>query len=156
MSGLVAPKKKTVTTMGAEDFGMGNYDSDQCSNSDEEDGKDATPNISKGKVTPFLKFNSATIKDAEVPKISTSSANKKTTIGSCTTALEDLKRVLQKTKQWAEARDVIQQQLFQQLPVIDFDFAESFLIQAAESKEKLYHVDFVPALAAVIEAIDIK
>jgi hypothetical protein len=77
--GLKSVKK--VESSVNEDMGFGNYDS-----SDECTGKDATPNISKEKVVPFLKFNVATADGAEVPKISSSSTNKKTTVGSVSMA----------------------------------------------------------------------
>jgi hypothetical protein len=79
--GVIAVSRDTILSRSISD----NFE-DQLSS--EVEGEDASPNISKDKVIPFLRFNAANADGAEVPKVSISSTSKnKNTISS--TVAED-------------------------------------------------------------------
>ena len=75
---------------------------------------------------------------------------------STTTLLSDRKQTMSKKKQWKKAGDIIQQQLYGDLPEIDMDFGISFLMKAIDLKDLAFnHPDFVPTVALILEELDI-
>ncbi len=80
----------------------------------------------------FLQFNAVNAQGAEIPKVSTSSSHKRTTIGSMGTILEQQKQILEEKKDWTDANSVISESAFTNMTCPNRDFGMCFLVIAAE------------------------